>query len=100
MTVHEIRSSDHASDDSGSPSEDQQPLSGPSGGQSSSGSSSGQGSVNFQTAQFGLSVRHVSMTVYCSEAELHLSQVVQHPSNQINDLLLQKVKKISHLGNT
>ena len=65
LTIHEIRSSDHSSKDSGPPS-NQQPPSGPSGSQSSSGSTnshseSGQGSVNLQTSQFGLSVRHISV---------------------------------------
>ena len=68
LATHEIRSSDHSSNDSGSPS-DQQPPSSSSGasGQSSTGSSgshSGQGNVNFQAAQFGLSVRHISMIFY------------------------------------
>ena len=60
-TIHEIRSSDRPSDDSGPPS-NQQPPSGPSRGQSGSGSKnshSSQGNVNFQAAQFGLSVRHI-----------------------------------------
>ena len=62
LTTHEVRSSDHSSNDSGPPS-DQQPPSSSSSGQSSTGSSgshSGQGNVNFQAAQFGLSVRYVS----------------------------------------
>jgi len=67
-TIHEIRSSDHSSHDPRPPSS-QQPPSGPSGSQSSSGSTnshseSGQGSVNFQTSQFGLSVRHVSTILH------------------------------------
>jgi len=105
LTIHEIRSSDRSSHDSGPPSSHQPPSS-PSGGQSSSGSReshSGQGSVNFQTAQFGLSVRHVSMILLIFitlNAGLSLSQVNQHPSNQINDLLLKKVRNVSYLGST
>ena len=59
LTCHEIRSSDHSSNNSGSrPS---QGPSGPSGGQSSSGdeesnSDQGLGNVNFGATQFGLSV--------------------------------------------
>ena len=58
LTIHEVRSS-HSSNDSGPPSNQQSPSSS-SGGQSGTGSSeshSGQGNVNFQAAQFGLSVR-------------------------------------------
>ena len=63
LTIHKIRSSDRSNNDSGPPS-NQRPPSGPSRGQSSSGSGapdSGQGNVNFEAAQFGLSVRHVSI---------------------------------------
>jgi len=34
------------------------------------------------------------------KTETYPSQVIQHPSNQINDLLLKQVRKISHLGST
>jgi len=66
LTIHTIRSSDHSTNGSGHPP-NQQPPSGHSGagGQSSSDSEDshpGLGNVKFQAAQFGLSVRPVSIT--------------------------------------
>ena len=79
LTIHEIRSSDHSSNNSGPPS-NQQPPSSSSGGQSSTGSReshSGQGNVNFQAAQFGLSVCYVSMIVMLDLIFRRLSSIRQ-----------------------
>jgi len=72
LTIHKIRSSDRSNNDFGPPSH-QQPPSGRSGGKSSSGSEdshSGQGNVNFEAAQFGLSVRHISIIFVMPKAKV------------------------------
>ncbi len=84
LNLHKIRSGKHLNGDG--PQSNLSPPSSPSGGKSSSGSGeshSSHGMVNFQAAQFGLSVGHASMFSITSQT---VSQVVQHPSNQLNDL--------------
>ena len=64
LNLHKIRSGQPSSYGSQS---NLWPPSGPSGGRSSSGSGeshSSHGTVNFQAAQFGLSVGHASMIFY------------------------------------